>query len=221
MLSTHYVFAGIFMAAVVFAFLASRSTNTILALLVLMIALFAYIVKKPDEKTESAATEERLALDITGRRETGSANYYVPKFAKLRFLPENAELVEVARDLRFVRIFDKPRYADLLLMLDRFQKVYMYILGERYPCRSYVPTLMDLRDSVAEILYGLVFAVPEAFRHTYGFEPGPVIEGNTERFMRVSQRMVETVKGFCAEKEPYFPMYAPRPYEKSREDRLP
>jgi hypothetical protein len=209
MLSVHQTFIGVFMVAVVFAFVASRTTNTILALLVIIIAAFAYVVRTQQQGDKGGvAGSRRLEADTEGRSEANVDNYY-------------AALLEIAKDLRFVRIFDKPRYGDLLLMLDRFQKVYMYILGERYTCSSYVPTLMDLRDGVAEILYGLVFVVPEAFRHTYGFEPGPVIERNTARFTEVSRKMVDTVNRFCRDREPYFPMYAPRPYEHGREDRLP
>jgi len=63
-------------------------------------------------------------------------------------------------DLRFVRVFDKARYGDLLLFMDKLQKTYMYILAGRYEVQSYVGTFQDLRESVSEILYSLYFAVP-------------------------------------------------------------
>jgi len=173
-------------------------------------------------KRAPATAAEGFAEAIVDRREANTERFSIGRFSQLRFLPKNPALAAIARDLRFVRSFDKARYADLLLYMEKFQKTYMYILGDRYYLESYVGTLLDLRDSVAETLYSLVFAVPASFRHTYGLAPYPVIQRNIEEFQALSRKMIKIVENFARSRgDAHFPTVGPRPYEKGREDRLP
>lgn len=170
----------------------------------------------------AAGAPEGFASAIADRREANTERFSIGRFSRLRFLPKNPALAAIARDLRFVRTFDKARYADLLLYMEKFQKTYMYILGDRYYLESYVGTLMDLRDSVAETLYSLVFAVPASFRHAYGLAPYPIIQRNIEEFQVLSRKMIKIVENFARSRgDAHFPVVGPRPYEKGREDRLP
>jgi hypothetical protein len=170
----------------------------------------------------AAGAPEGFASAIADRREANTERFSIGRFSRLRFLPKNPALAAIARDLRFVRTFDKARYADLLLYMEKFQKTYMYILGDRYYLESYVGTLMDLRDSVAETLYSLVFAVPASFRHSYGLAPYPIIQRNIEEFQVLSRKMIKIVENFARSRgDAHFPVVGPRPYEKGREDRLP
>jgi len=170
----------------------------------------------------AAGAPEGFASAIADRREANTERFSIGRFSRLRFLPKNPALAAIARDLRFVRTFDKARYADLLLYMEKFQKTYMYILGDRYYLESYVGTLMDLRDSVAETLYSLVFAVPASFRHSYGVAPYPIIQRNIEEFQVLSRKMIKIVENFARSRgDAHFPAVGPRPYEKGREDRLP
>lgn len=159
---------------------------------------------------------------IAGRREAHTGAFSVGRFNRLRFLPKNPALAAIAHDLRFVRIFDKARYADLLLYMEKFQKTYMYVLGDRYDLRSYTGTLMDLRDTISETLYSLVFAVPATFRHTYGFLPYPILQRNIEMFQALSRKMLQVTENYArARGHPYFPTIGPRPYEATRPHQLP
>lgn len=219
-----------FGAAVLFRQLSGAAHASLLAMLVL--GAVAYVGYRehwwaaPGQRAAADAGPEAAAAafnrDAAERREAYTDRFSIGRFARFRFLPKNPGLVAIARDLRFVRAFDKARYADLLLYMEKFQKTYMYILGDRYYLESYVGTLLDLRDAVAETLYSLVFAVPASFRHVYGLAPYPVIQRNVEAFQELSRKMVQIVENYARSRgDPHFPTVGPRPYEKGREDRLP
>ena len=168
------------------------------------------------------AVAEGFQQAIAGRREAYTDRFSIGRFNKLRFLPKNPAMSRIAHDLRFVRVFDKARYADLLLYMEKFQKTYTYILGDRYDLRSYTGTLMDLRDAVSEVLYSLVFAVPATFRHSYGFLPYPIIQSNIEAFQTLSRKMIQVTENYARSRgDAHFPSVAPRPYEASRSHQLP
>lgn len=215
-------------AAVVFAQVSAAKTNTILALLFMVsatAAVFIFVVSPARGAAQAAtatAADGRLQEAIADRREAYTDPYSIARFNKLRFLPQNPSLRTIAEDLRFVRTFDKARYADLLLHMEKFQKTYQYILGERLPPRFAVGTMMDLRDAVLEILYGLVYAVPATFRHTYGFLPYPIISGNIETFTDLSRKMLKVIENYAKAKgEPYMPPTLPKGHELNRTNRLP
>jgi hypothetical protein len=169
-----------------------------------------------------AGVAEGFQQAIAGRREAYTDRFSIGRFNKLRFLPKNPAMSRIAHDLRFVRVFDKARYADLLLYMEKFQKTYTYILGDRYDLRSYTGTLMDLRDAVSEVLYSLVFAVPATFRHSYGFLPYPIIQSNIEAFQTLSRKMIQVTENYARSRgDAHFPSVAPRPYEASRSHQLP
>lgn len=226
-------------AAVLFRQLSGAAANSLLAMLVLAAgaaaagAAFAAnrrgdgaagpgAAGAADGAAAGGAADGALDRAIAGRREANTERFSIGRFARLRFLPKNPALAAIAHDLRFVRAFDKARYADLLLYMDKFQKTYMYILGDRYYLQSYVGTLLDLRDAVAEALYGLVFAVPATFRHVYGLAPYPVLQRNAEAFQALSAKMLKIVENYARSRgDAYFPTIGPRPYEPGRADRLP
>lgn len=196
---------------------------SILLTIVFVSAVFWYVFRKSrGEKQTQKAQETQMESSLQGRKELVSPAYPVSKFnGKLKYLPKNAVFVDIVKDLRFVRIFDKARYGDLIAHLDKLQKTYMYILAKRYTCESHIPSFMDLRDYVLELLYSLYVVVPESLRHTYGIQPHNVIEKNVTAFTAITREMLSIMKAFCKDEGAYYPELLPRPYEPSREHRLP
>lgn len=237
----------LFVAAVVFRQLAAGATERGLLTLLAFFGLLAivYVATGRENGPIGAVTRTAGALTgasggaeasaagdtkqiacfqnaIAGRNEAYTDKFSVGRFNRLRFLPKNPALAAIAHDLRFVRVFDKARYADLLLYMEKFQKTYMYVLGDRYDLNSYTGTLIDLRDAIAETLYSLVFAIPATFKHTYGFLPYPVIQQNIETFQALSRKMLQVVENYArARGHPHFPTIGPRPYEATRPHQLP
>lgn len=205
-----------------FYILSQSSQQTLLAIMV--ISLFGYVSyvyltkKSNDISAEIKRDEEVVNADGKKRVETSNEIYPVAKFPKkgFRYLKENDEFKLIAKNLVILRMFDKGRYADLLLYLDQLQKTYMYILDGRYGTKSHVPIFMDLREKIQEILYSLIFVLPKKLKHVYGVNPHSIMEESIELFTVKSRKMLDVLRNFSRmeKKDPYFPETLPQPADK-------
>lgn len=213
-------------ACIVFYQLRNAETNTLLAIIIIAMlgaagAFTAYYRAAPASPVSKT--------DTADRREVVSSVYPVAKFPKdhkkhQRFLRHNQALCDMAADLRFIKIFDKARLGDLLIHMDHYQKVYMYILAGRYNPESYIGIFTDLRSSILEILYSLIHVVPETLKHTYGFLPREVIQKNIDSFTALSRRMLTILQSYTKANGYSVPDNAKsyyQPYEPSRANLLP
>jgi hypothetical protein len=132
----------------------------------------------------------------------------------LKYLSKNPHLLAILDDLRFTQMFDKGRFQHLRLLMNQYQKTYMYLLGRRYRIRVGVPILYDLQDGILEILYSLAVNVPVKLRHTYGLDPHARIHAQIDAFLGLTRTMTEILQNFSIIelKEPYFPEWMPRSF---------
>lgn len=206
--------------------LSKSSVKVLLSIILMSIftaAVFYYVMRTTKQsRATQQATNAQIEKSLEGRKEIASPNYPVKRVtAKLKYLPKNAVFMDIVQDLRFIRVFDKARYGDLIVHLDKLQKVYMYILARRYSCEQHIPVFVDLRDQVSELLYSLYVIIPETLKHTYGLAPHNTIEKNITDFTAVTRRMLDILKSFCRDEGAYYPEHLPRPYEPTRTNIMP
>lgn len=222
------VFVFVIVCAVLFYQMQKADMKTIVSLLLITIwggAIWIYLFYKRKQAGNQEKEAETILDNENKKRlvapEISSSNYYVKGAPKkgLRYLKQNEDLMKIAKDLVFVKTFDEQKYQEMLVYMNDFQKVYMYILAERYECKSYVPTFLDLRENILELLYQYYIVVPKTFKHIYGVSPYETIQKNITSFLKLSRRMLEVLENFCRMdlKEHYFPMTNPMPYDSYRE----
>lgn len=209
-------FRILLLTVVSFHMLAKASTQTLLSIIVIILCVcWWYIlgVKSQYQTKQGTASKDDELMDVGKRKELYSEQYCLGQVPKqgLRFLKQNDGMLAVARSIAFVRMFDKARYQDILLAMDKLQKSYMYMLQGRYDARSQTAIMLDLRESVLENLYGLYFVVPQHLEHVYGVSPYKTIRDSIDTFSRVSRVMINVIKSFTHKtlKHPYFPMQLP------------
>lgn len=180
-----------------------------------------YRVKnEKDKETKTETILENEHKDLMENDEIVT-NYYPIKGAPKKgwtYLKENKVLMDIIKNLTFVRTFDKQKYQSMIVLMNQYQKVYMYILAERYPCQSYIGNFIDLRENILEVMYQFYVVVPSQFKHIYGVEPYKVLEKNIEQFIKISRTMIEVLENFCRIdlNEYYFPMTLPMPNDEAR-----
>jgi hypothetical protein len=211
----------IFVSALVFYQLRRSSTNTLVAILVMCVLLAGLYWAHDTRRIRIEAFKKDLNEDLADRTEVISDSYEVKKSRKLKYLEENQELRAIAMNLRFVRIFDKGRFGDLLVHMDKFQKVYMYILARRYQPREYIGTFQDLRQAVLEILYSLIFVVPKRLKHTYGLDPYSEIQKSIQEFTALSRKMEDILYAFAKAEGHQLARSYYHPYDPTRTHILP
>lgn len=193
---------------------ADSKTITTLLLITLWGGAAWYYLQYKNKEVETKAAEEVATIEGEKPAPVTTPNFYVSTPKDLLYLRKNQVLVTLAQDLRFVKTFDKQKYQDLLVFFNNYQKVYMYILAERYPCQSYVPTFIDLRQNILELLYQMYLVVPKTLKYIYGVDPYATIEKSVETFLKLSRNQLKILENFCRLdlKEYYFPETNPMPY---------
>ena len=227
------LFVIVFIGAFIFFNISQSSKQNILS--VIFITIFGYIVymylTDLSKKREDANTsnENFFNSEIAKRNEISDDNFFLKKFPKkkLKFFLKNDKLVAIAKDIVITRMFDKAKYADLLNLMNEYQKVYTYILGDRYPPYSYVPIFIDLGNGILENLYSIYFVVPDELKHVYGLDTYQVIEDNIKTFTMLNNEMLKILKSFSMKQKkiPYFPdidvVAFDKPFDYISERKLP
>ena len=204
--------------AIIFYQLSQSSEKTLMAMLLVSLWLFAlyyYFMKETPAKEKTEVIKS--TTDIPKGKEIATNNYYVKNNPNkgLEYLKNNETLLKIVKDLAFVKTFDAQKYNEMCIYMNSYQKVYMYILAERYLASSYIQTFLDLRENILEILYQYYVVVPQHLKHIYGVSPYEKIEKNVNEFLKLSRTMIEVLENFCRMdlQEKYFPTTNPMPHD--------
>jgi hypothetical protein len=78
----------------------------------------------------------------------------------LRFIRQNKEVRETLYMLRFLLIYDKEDFIDLIICLEYFFKIHYNILIEKYDITTYFAMLKDIRSELINALHSTYFNIP-------------------------------------------------------------
>ena len=233
--SAMYIFLALISAGLFFVVtrLEQKEVTALVVVTIWAIGMYLYArhVQKNETKTASGAFAplEKDYKDASHAEKLGTwypptTVYPIGKYSPkgLRFLPKSPELTAIAIDMFFVRMFDKSRYQRFLLVLDKFYKVYSYMLGGRYEVQSYYPVLMDIRKEALRIMYSFAIITPTILKH-YEFDPHAVIQRNIERLTTHTRYLIQTVENYAKQGLGiyYLPDSKVLPYEEGQENLLP
>jgi len=133
----------------------------------IIIIIYYYIdsnIKKNLGERNSAEIKiiDKIDKDIDDIKEMNTNNFYINiNSGNIKFLVKNKEFLDIIKNLRFIKKFDKTRYNNLIILMNKLMKIYIYILADRYDSYVYIPIFNDIKNDIFEILYSLVFVVPE------------------------------------------------------------
>ena len=223
----NYYTAIIFLAFIFF--IISKYNTPILLSIIIIIIIYYYIdtnIKKniSDKNNTEAKIIDNIDNDIDAIKELNTNNFYINiNTGNIKFLVKNNEFIDIIKNLRFIKKFDKTRYNNLIILMNKLMKIYIYILSDRYDVYEYIPIFNYIKNDIFEILYSLVFVVPERFKHIYGFNPTEEIEKslNNFRIKVVSMLTILDNYGKLGKDKKYLDIHKYSPYEKNKELYLP
>lgn len=203
MLVQNDIFPVILFVATLAFLLKGNSSEALLQIIILggiSWVAYGYLQVKSDAVKDTVKdTYAHLEKAVADREETNLDIYNISKFPKkgLTYLQKNQIMVDIALDLALLKMFDRAKYGDMLVLMNQLQKTYIYILSERYYFESYFPTFMDIGDQILELMYGIYFVMPSsALRHVYNVIPYEIIEKNITRFTNLRRKMTEILESF-------------------------
>lgn len=214
-----YLLGMLLFFAIVFYQLKQRDTAVLVA--GVLITLWGYLAYQEwNRRVQQAAEEDTASVqklttvpDAYGGKSLPLAPIdaqFLPK-KNTRYIRYNPHLVALLKDLQFTKRFNEAGYYHLVLLLDRFQKTYVYLLIQRHRIQDGVPMFYDLYESALESIYSMAVHVPVKLRHTYGLTPHERIQAQIANFQGIFKTMVEILRNFAELelKVPYFPEWLP------------
>lgn len=225
--------------AIVFAILRGSEQITVLAVIALMIGYAIYTgvllqSQKPDLDTSSKLSVNKAALDLdeavetrvnkNDRAATPCDIYAIKAFPKtgLKYLRDNEDMFAIANNLLYLRVYDNGRYQDMLLLMDRLLKVYVYTLVGRYPCQHGHSLFMDIRELLRQQMYSFYVVLPMKTKHMYGLDPHGELSRSIKTFTAMTRRMIRVIENYARRecKAPYIDTTSPMSYDPRSPDHM-
>ena len=210
-------------------FILSKNKSSILLSIIIIIIAFYYInnyIKENDieYKADSIKKEEKIIDEVKDIVELSTDNFYIHKNNKnIKHLIKNKEFMDILFNIRFIKKFDKTRYTNMIIYMDKLMKIYIYMLADRYDINIYLPIFTDTKNSIIEIFYSLIFVVPNKFKHIYGFDPQVEIDRSLSDFRTKIKDMLTVITNYAkiSKQKVYINNDKYIPYEKNKEHYLP
>jgi hypothetical protein len=213
----------------IFYYILSKNNSSILLSIIIIIFIFYYInnyIKENDitNNTDNNIKKDNIKREVKDIIEVSNDNIYINKNNKnIKYLKKNSEFMDILFNIRFVKKFDKTKYSNMIISMDKLMKIYMYILADRYDINTYLPVFIDIKNNIIEIFYSLIFVIPNKFKHIYGFEPQVEIDKSLKDFRTKTKYMINVISNYSkiGKEEVYLNIHKYIPYEKNREHYLP
>jgi hypothetical protein len=218
----------IIILAIIYYILSKNKSSILLSIIIIIIA-FYYVnnyIKETDTKykTDTIKKEEKIIEEVKDIVELSTDNFYINKNNKnAKYLIKNKEFMDILFNIRFIKKFDKTRYSNIIIYMDKLMKIYIYILADRYDINIYLPIFTDIKNSIIEIIYSLIFVVPNKFKHIYGFDPQVEIDKSLSEFRIKIKDMLTVMTNYAkiSKQKVYINNDKYIPYEKNKEHYLP
>lgn len=215
--------------ALIFFIMAKQNAQILLSVIIVSFIYISIdnniknnISEKNDKKNK---IEESLTNDIKNIEQINVENLYTfyNKNKNVRFLVDNKKFINIIYNIRFIKKFDKTRYNKIIINMNKMIKIYIYILSGRYEINTYLPIFYDIKDTILEIFYSLIFVIPQRFKHIYGFVPHDEIEKSLNDFIDKYNKMLSIIINYGNVEKKYahinYEKY--KPFEKNKEAYLP
>jgi len=227
MLSNQYYYIVI-LFAVLFYILSKRESPILLTIIILFAVFYYYNSYRKDNeaqfKADNSRKEDKIRDEVKDVVELATDNFYIHKNNKeIKYLLKNKEFMDILFNIRFIKRFDKTRFSNMIVNMDKLMKIYVYILADRYDTNTYLPIFNDIKNNIYEIFYSLIFVVPNQFKHIYGFDPQTEIDKSLSDFRKKIKDMLTVITNYAkiGKQKVYVNNDKYAPYEKNKEHVLP
>ncbi len=227
MLSNQYYYIVI-LFAMLFYILSKRESPILLTIIILFAVFYYYNSYRKDNeaqfKADNNRKEEKIRDEVKDVVELATDNFYIHKNNKeIKYLLKNKEFMDILFNIRFIKRFDKTRFSNMIVNMDKLMKIYVYILADRYDANTYLPIFNDIKNNIYEIFYSLIFVVPNQFKHIYGFDPQTEIDKSLSDFRKKIKDMLTVITNYAkiGKQKVYVNNDKYAPYEKNKEYVLP
>jgi hypothetical protein len=206
--------------AIIFFLISKQNLSILLAIIIIIIISYFYFneIKHFDDnnKLNGKNIITTINNDIKDRQYLSDENYFLKKFPnEIKYLQKDKELFSIIINIRFIKRYDKSKYSNIVLYIDKFYKIYMFILADRYDIKKYFNTFLILRNTIIKELYSIYIILPMKMKYYYGFDSFDEIKKSITKFIDYSRIMITVLEkyGYQEKKVFYLNDSIIKPYE--------
>jgi uncharacterized protein YxeA len=205
MIIYNYYFA-IFILAIFFFFISSKSPSILLALIIIIIISYYYFSKiNINNDNEITTKKNKIKLienALKNRKEINISDYIFKSFPnEIKYLNQDNYFIELLLNIRFIKIFDEAKWSNLILLFEKFMKIYIYLLGDRYDINEYFQTFIDIRTNIIKELYSIFIIIPQKMQYSYNLNPFEEVEKTIKNFIKYSRQMIIIIERYAFTKK--------------------
>lgn len=194
-------YIAILIISLIYFIISYQNINILLAIIIIIIISYFYINKINDydniNKSNLKNIINTIDKDITPRKDLNINNFYLKKFPKgIKYLQKDKTLLDLILNIRFIKLYDSEKYTNIVLYIDKFYKIYIYILADRYDINKYFNTLIDMRNSIIKELYSMYIILPLKMKFYYGFNSFTELKKTINNFMEYSRKLITIVQRY-------------------------
>lgn len=194
-------YIAILIISLVYFLISYQNINILLSIIIIIIISYFYINQineyQNNNKKNFKNTISTINNDIKYRQYLNNNNFYLKKFPKeIKYLQKDKKLFDIILNLRFIKLYDKEKYTNIVLYIDKFYKIYMYILGDRYDINKYYNTFIDLRNNIIRELYSMYIILPIKMKFYYGFDSFNELKKSINDFMEYSKKLITIIERY-------------------------
>jgi len=203
-------YIAVLILAIIFFLISNQKLNILIAIIIIIIIGYFYLTKITDYNNNNKLTEKNIIseinTDIKERKYISNENYFLKKFSnEIKYLQKDKRLLDIILNIRFIKRYDTSKYTNIVLYIDKFYKIYIFILANRYDIKKYFSTFILLRNTIIRELYSIYIILPVKMKYYYGFDSFVELKKSTSDFIEYSRKMITILERFgYQEKEVYY-----------------
>ena len=202
-------YIAILIISFIYFIISYQKLNILIAIIIIIIISYFYFnkIKNYDDnnKLNFKNTINTINKDINYRQYLNNDNYYLKKFPKgVKYFHKDNNLLKIVLNLRFIKLYDKEKYTNIILYIDKFYKIYMYILIDRYDIKKYFNIFIDLRTNIIREMYSLYIILPMKMKFYYGFNSFAELKKSINDFMEYSNKLITIIERYGYQEKKIF-----------------
>ena len=202
-------YSAILILAIIFFFISNQNLSILIAIIIIIIISYIYFNKIDNYNNENKLNDKNIINsinnDIKERQYLIDENYFLKKFPnEIKYLHKDKELLNIIINIRFIKRYDSSKYTNIVFYIDKFYKIYMFILADRYDVKKYFSTFLLLRNTIIKELYSIYVILPLKMKYYYGFDSFNEINKSIKQFIDYSRKMITIIEKYGYQEKEIF-----------------
>ena len=220
----NYYIASLLLA-IIFFLISSKNINILISIIIIIIIGYFYFNKINEyndvNKSTKANLIKNLNSDIKDRKFTNDNLYYLKKFPnKILHLHKDETLLKIILNIRFIKQYDFEKFTNLINYFEKFYKIYIFILSDRYDIKQYFSIFISLRNTIIKELYSVFIILPQKMKNNFGFNSFDELNKSIKDFIIYSRKLITILEryGYYEKKVHYLEDTKVKPYDYNNTD---